>query len=334
MCTAAMIESLQKNPYWARTMDFPIDFFESGGEVLYMPKDNPLDMLSGTITAKYDFFGMGLPNSYMMMDGINEVGLTGGLFFFEEATWANETSLKKKDKLPVVLDELVSYFLAQCQTVEEVGALASRLAVIEKSTMPENGLTPLHLMFADVHGHAIVLEPVENGEFTIHYQTTKTMTNSPTYDWHVTNLRNYVNLSDYTIAQSQVGELVIKDIESGSGLLGLPGDYTSPSRFIKITMLTKMMDKVNDEHALNALYTAFHSVIIPKGIEKDTPTVGDSTSYWVGYDIKNRTLRLLPIASQTFTTVSLAELSAQFGDNTTHLPINLTENLYHHLVGE
>ena len=332
MCTAATIHSLQNHPFWARTMDFPIDFFESGGEVLYLPKAKPLEMLSGTITAKYDFFGMGLPNSYMLTDGVNEVGLTGGLFFFEEATWANEASLKKKDKVPVVLDELVSYFLAQCQSIEEVGALATRLAVIEKSTSPENGLTPLHLMFTDANGRSIVLEPVENGEFTIHYQTTGTMTNSPTYDWHVTNLRNYVNLSDYTIAKSQVGDLTIKDIESGSGLLGLPGDYTSPSRFIKITMLTKMMNQVSDEQALNALYTAFHSVIIPKGVEKDTPTVGDSTSYWAGYDIKNRRLHLLPIASQTFTTVSLDELQHAFGDEPQHFPINLKENLYHHIV--
>lgn len=120
----------------------------------------------------------------------------------------------------------------------------------------------------------------------------------------------------------------IKDIESGSGLHGLPGDYTSPSRYIKITLISKMMKTPTNEFALTALYNSFCSVIIPEGIEKDTATVSDYTAYWAGYDLLNRTLRLRPTKSNTFTQVSLDSLRNKFGSKIGSLKIDLTSNLY------
>lgn len=335
MCTGATISSNQGNYYWARTMDFAIDFFNSGGELLYFPKDVELSMKSGNIHSKYLFYGMGLPNSYFLTDGINNAGLTGGCFYFEEATCASEESLIKKNKVPVVMDELVAIFLAQCATVEEVAFLASKLAVINESTKNKmldlEGILPLHQMFTDASGKSIILEAISNGELKIYENTTGTIANSPTYDWHLTNLRNYVNLSDYTKSLLELDNLKIKDIESGSGLHGLPGDYTSPSRYIKITLLSKMMTQPDDESALNDLYNVFCAVIIPKGIEKDSPTRSDYTAYWAGYDISKRELQLKPTATETFTKVSLDSLRAKFGSQVGSIKINLEENLQHEI---
>lgn len=268
-----------------------------------------------------------------MTDGINSEGLTGGCFYFEEATCTSEESLIKKDKKPVVMDELVALFLSQCANVEEVAFLASKLAVINKSTRNKmldlETFLPLHQMFTDASGKSIILEAVNNGELKVYENTSGSIANSPTYDWHLTNLRNYVNLSDYTKPLLELGDLTIKDIESGSGLNGLPGDYTSPSRYIKITFLSKMMDKPDDSHALNDLYNVFCSVIIPKGIEKDSPTKSDYTAYWAGYDINNKELQLKPTASETFTKVTLDSLMNKFGDQLGSIKINLEKNLYH-----
>uniref|UniRef100_UPI0025F86D9A linear amide C-N hydrolase n=1 Tax=uncultured Enterococcus sp. TaxID=167972 RepID=UPI0025F86D9A len=209
------------------------------------------------------------------------------------------------------------------------------LAVIDQSTQNSMldlpGYLPLHQMFTDKNGDSIVIEALTNGELHVYEQTTDTIANSPTYDWHITNLRNYVNLSDYTKPQLQLGEFTIKDIESGSGLHGLPGDYTSPSRYLKITLLSKMMKQPHQEQALNELYTVFCSVIIPEGVEKDSPTQSDYTAYWSGYDLSQCELRVKPTKSNTFTKVTLQQLQERFGNQIATVPINLTTNLYHEI---
>lgn len=202
MCTGALINSVEGNHFWARTMDFATDFFTSGGGLLYFPKDMELNLLSGTIKNKYDFFGMGMPNTYFLADAINSAGLTGGSFYFEEATCASDESLLKKNKQKIVLDEIIALCMAQCSSVEEVAFLVSNFVVINKSTKmsmfnPDSFL-PIHAIFTDITGQSIVLEAISNGEFKIYSDTSGTIANSPTYDWHLTNLRNYVNLSDYT----------------------------------------------------------------------------------------------------------------------------------------
>lgn len=335
MCTTARIKSIEGNYYWARTMDFAQDFFDNGGEFLYFPAGQGVINLTGESTTRYSVMGMGLPDTTFMIDGINSEGLVGGSFYFEEATGTTLEALAKKDKQAVVLDELVFTFLSQCATVEEVATMAATMACLEKGTPNvitglEGHLIPLHMTFTDEKGQSVVLEPDHDGELSIYMNTIGTMANSPTYPWHMTNLRNYVNLSDYTVDRLDINNLHIKDIESGSGLLGLPGDYTSPSRFVRISMLTNMMAPVHDGDAIRQLYTAFNSVIIPKGIEKNTPTTSDYTAYWIGYDLKNRRMELLSTHTQTFTRTSIKEAEGRF--NGEHGHIKIENDVIYHLI--
>ena len=65
------------------------------------------------------------------------------------------------------------------------------------------------------------------------------ITNWPSYDWHETNLRNYVNLSPVALPGKKIGELDFKPLGGGSGMIGLPGDFTPPSRFVRATAFAK-----------------------------------------------------------------------------------------------
>lgn len=97
----------------------------------------------------------------------------------------------------------------------------------------------MHYTFFDDAGNSVVLEPVNQGAFKIYESIGVMMTNSPEYPWHLDNLRNYVQLTNHNLGQQQLNfQLDIKQIESGSGLLGLPGDYTAPSRFVRSTFLS------------------------------------------------------------------------------------------------
>ena len=78
----------------------------------------------------------------------------------------------------------------------------------------------------------MVIEYV-NGAAHVYDNPIGVFTNSPAFDWHITNLRNYVNLSPINVAPVKLSGKTLKGLGQGSGLLGLPGDYTPPSRFVR-----------------------------------------------------------------------------------------------------
>ena len=89
-------------------------------------------------------------------------------------------------------------------------------------------------MVTDTQGKSIVIEFIE-GEMKIFENPLGIITNAPTFDWHMTNLRNYVNLSAVTIPNKKIEDLDFAALGAGSGMIGLPGDFTPPSRFVRAT---------------------------------------------------------------------------------------------------
>ena len=117
------------------------------------------------------------------------------------------------------------------------------------------------------------------------------MTNAPTYDWHMTNLSNYVNLSANDIDQTKVGGVTVPAFGAGTGLLGLPGDFTPPSRFVRAVVYSKAA--VPNQTAEDAVFAAFHILNqfdIPKGSVMNS-AVGEPTAEiteWTSVaDLKN-----------------------------------------------
>ena len=124
---------------------------------------------------------------------------------------------------------------------------------------------PFHWSIIDRTGDALVLEYSQEGR-KIHNNTVGVFTNSPPYDWHQTNLKNYINLQqapqpdrEYTSPQGK--GVPIKPIGAGSGLLGVPGDFTPPSRFVRTSAMVQLSGPAKDVksgtlqawHILNAV---------------------------------------------------------------------------------
>ena len=101
-------------------------------------------------------------------------------------------------------------------------------------------------------------------------KTAGVITNSPTYDWHMTNLQNYVNLTPDNISSKKIGGLSISQTGQGSGLLGIPGDYTPPHRFVRVFILSNLVleSKDNMEATFNAL-RILNSFYISKGYTRE-----------------------------------------------------------------
>ncbi|MDD4159494.1 MAG: linear amide C-N hydrolase, partial [Synergistaceae bacterium] len=102
-----------------------------------------------------------------------------------------------------------------------------------------------HLMVTDKSGSVIVVEYID-GKLKVSDNPVKVLTNAPSFDWHLTNLRNYINLSVKPYSAKKIGSLNIEPLGGGSGLLGMPGDITPPSRFIRAVAQTMLARRTPD----------------------------------------------------------------------------------------
>lgn len=187
-----------------------------------------------TYVSKYGFAGVSVMSDELMVEGLNEKGLSAGLFFFPG--FGSYKDFNPADKSRTLSDfQFVSWALATCATVEEVIAESSKIDI----TGLDKRIGTVHWRLADKSGRQVVLEIVD-GKMNFHENTVGVLTNSPDFQWHLTNLSNYVNMSPGA-AQNMIWDVNGRNFEirpnsGGSGMLGLPGDYTSPSRFVRAAM--------------------------------------------------------------------------------------------------
>ena len=114
-------------------------------------------------------------------------------------------------------------------------------------------------------GKAIVIEYLK-GELKIFDAPLGVITNSPSYDWHETNLRNYINLSPVAIPDKKIGDLDFKPLGGGSGMIGLPGDFTPPSRFVRAVAFSKTARPTNTgEETMYELFRILDNFNVPLG---------------------------------------------------------------------
>lgn len=166
-------------------------------------------------------------------DGINEAGLTAGLFYLPGFTEYQEYDPAAADRSMAGI-HLAGYVLSMFETVGEVRAGLTDVRVVPVDD-PKLGFPfPLHMLVADRFGGRLVVEYI-GGEAVFFDAPLGVITNSPTYDWHITNLNNYINLSAVSVPQRTVGGVEFGPLGAGSGMSGLPGDFTPPSRFVRAT---------------------------------------------------------------------------------------------------
>ena len=128
---------------------------------------------------------------------------------------------------------------------------------------------PLHWSVVDRKGDAIVIEYTSEGR-RIHENEVGVMTNSPTYDWHQTNLKTYINVQNTGFPAKHYTrhdkEYTIKPFGLGTGFLGLPGDFTSPSRFIRTAAMLRFSgDAIDAKHGVLKALHILNSVDITHG---------------------------------------------------------------------
>lgn len=299
MCTNIQLTSKSNNIFFGRTMDLNFPMFdeeEISADVKYVsiPKGAIINSPYKKWKSKYNVLGLGTNKSSILYDGINEHGLSGDAQVLMEATYLDEKTILEKNKIPLLGEEFVTYILTNFKNVEAIREKYSDYALVN-IPYKFQGLdirVPLHYTFLDITGDGIVLEPVSDGLFKI-YDYIGVMTNSPGYDFHLTNIRNFIGVDNKSIKEKKINsKLTLTPIENGTGygLWGIPGDYTSPSRFIRSFYYKNMIDKFSDIDGIDSLYSVFKSVMIPKGIGRENinDKSSDYTRYWSGYDLSQK----------------------------------------------
>ncbi|MGR6831635.1 linear amide C-N hydrolase [Aliivibrio wodanis] len=206
--------------------------------------------------SKYGFVGISVSDDRFIADGINEEGLTAGLFYFK-----NYGSLEKynpKETSATITDmDFNRWMLSQFKTVAEVEQAIKHIKIVPVYIDSKGTPSPTaHWRVADKQGNNIIIEIMDNGKVNIHKNVAKVLTNAPDYQWQVTNLNNYIHLKPGVSQGQKINDVDAFSFGVGSGFLGLPGDITPPSRFVRAAFYVNSAPVMKTEQ--QAVSQAFH----------------------------------------------------------------------------
>ena len=258
-CTAFQLKAQDGSYIYGRSMEFG---FRLDSDLLIVPRDMEYigtapDGLAGLKwKTKYGYVGMNQSIAKTVVsDGMNEKGLVASLLYLPGYAEYQKSDSKKTDRT-IGAWELPTFLLGTCSTTQEAKAVLSSIHVAEQPT-PHLGnfVLPLHFYISDRTGAVLIVE-YSKGEMNIYDNPLGVLTNSPTFDWHLTNLENYINLSPFNAPELNLSSWTVHNYGQGSGLLGLPGDYTPASRFVKAVLFSQWA--LQAKNAIEAVNTGFH----------------------------------------------------------------------------
>lgn len=241
MCTAATYRT--KDHYFGRNLDYEFAYSQT---VTITPRNYPFHFRRmRDMSTHYAMIGMAFVQADypLYYDATNEKGLSmAGLNFPGNADYKPE-DLSKDNVTPF---EFIPWILGQCANVKEARDSLVRLSLLREDFSPELPLSPLHWMISD-RDESIVVEPVKDG-LMVYDDPVGIMTNNPSFDFHLTNLSNYMGLSAADPENRFAKDLDIVPYSRGMGGLGLPGDLSSASRFVKAAF-TRLNSRSGDSES-------------------------------------------------------------------------------------
>ena len=249
MCTAVTYKT--KDFYFGRTLDYEISY---GDQVVITPRNYVFDLREGgQLKNHYAMIGMAcvMENYPLYYDAVNEKGLgIAGLNFVGNASY--KKPVEGKDNITQF--ELIPWILGKCATVKEARQLLKNMNLIDTPFLPDLPVAQLHWIIADKE-ECITLESLEEG-MKIYDNPVGVLTNNPPFDKQLFALNNYMNLSNKSPKNSFAQNLELQQYSRGMGAIGLPGDLSSQSRFVRVAFVK--MNSVSGEDENESVSQFFH----------------------------------------------------------------------------
>lgn len=279
-CTSFLIRSTDGAIVYGRTMEMG---FRLKSDAIVIPRGFALsatgpDGRPGALAWKSRYAAVGL-NAFgmpVLIDGVNEKGLAGGALYFPD--YVGYADPAKADPARSLAQwDFITWALTSFATVAEVKAALAGISVIGVKDPNLGVAPPLHYTLHDASGASLVVEPV-GGVLKVYDNPFGVMTNSPPFDWHLTNLRNYVKLSATNAPPLEILGQTISPLGQGSGMLGIPGDPTPPSRFVRALALSLAAERrPSGIESVRAAEHVLNNFDIPEGWVR--PGKGDATAF-------------------------------------------------------
>ena len=312
-CTGIRVKTKDGAVIYARTMEYgiPLD-----SDIVVIPRGRAYvgtasDNLPGLKwKMKYGVVGANGWGLDAVVDGVNERGLAGGLFYHPD--YAEYPAGSKQDAARSLGSwELMTWALGNFATVAEAQSGLAKILVCN-APQPKLGFAPpVHAILHDPSGDCLVIEFV-GGKVQTYHNPLGVITNAPSFDWHLTNLRNYVNLTATNVPKVEFDSDTFAQLGQGTGMLGLPGDFTPPSRFVRAVALTSSAFEVDTAaEGVNLAHHILCSFDIVPGTVRGT---GEGKNYpeltqWATLaDLKNKAYYFRSYANPTIRKVDLAKL--------------------------
>lgn len=259
MCTAATYRT--KDFYFGRTLDYEFSYDES---VTVTPRNFSFNFRNGRhLKTHYALIGMAYicDNYPLYYDAMNEKGLCmAGLNFVGNAVFRKD----KEDKDNVAVFEFIPWILCQCENVREAKRLLERINLTDTPFNEKLPVAQLHWFIADKR-ESVTVECMKDG-IKIHPNPVGVLTNNPPFEFQMHNLNNYMSLSSVQPQNSFSDSLDLELYSRGMGAMGLPGDLSSQSRFVRASFVKmNSLSGVSENESVGQFFHILGSVDQQRG---------------------------------------------------------------------
>ena len=286
-CTGISLTAADGSYVQARTIEWAKGALKS--EYVIIPRGEKLISYTPTgangmeYVTRYGVVGLAVVEKEFIAEGINETGLSAGLFFFPR--YGSYVPYDSTYNSTTVADlQVVQWILSQFASIDEIKQAVKKIRIVglEKSSV-------VHWRVGEPSGRQVVMEIVD-GKAHFYENSVGVLTNAPGFEWHLANLNNYVNLRPGDAPNYQMGGQTLQSIGGSSAMLGLPGDFTPPSRFVRAAFFRNTAPQRSN--GLETVLQCFHilnNFDVPIAIENpDEKSLPSATQWTTAIDLSSR----------------------------------------------
>ncbi len=320
MCTAITYKT--QDLYFGRTLD---NYFSYDEEVTITPRYFPFRFRHAVCQEKhYAMIGTAyITNNYpLYYEAVNEKGLAiAGLNFVDNAVY-QELQPNKDNIAPF---EFIPWILSQCSSIKDACLLLNKINLVNTPFNEKLPLAQLHWLMAD-NNTAITVEAVAEG-IKIYPNPIGVLTNNPPFDKQLFQLNNYMNLSPQNPKNLFSERLNLETYSHGMGALGLPGDLSSQSRFVRAAFIKmNSVTKNTENESVNQFFHILGGVEQQRGCCKIKDDTYEITSYTSCYNINQGILYYTTYGNHQITRVNMAKENLD-GSQLIHYPLSQEEQI-------
>lgn len=312
-CTDFLLKTTDGTSIVGRSMEWGADlqshvWLHGRGES--RSSTTPDGKTGATWKSKYGYLGVDADNLPLAVDGMNESGLSMGMLWLPGTVYQDVSSTKPAAVLSLL--DLGHWILGNFKTVDEVKSAIADMRIWSPKLADWGGTPTAHLALHDGQGNSAVIEFID-GQQKIYDNPGRVLTNAPTFDWHTTNICNYIRLSAANAQPATLRGTVLAPPGQGGGFLGIPGDWTPPSRFVRATAMLAFAKAAKDSPAgVNLGLHVLNAVDIPLGDVREATgelNHSDYTQWIVVKDLTNRVFYFRSYDNLTLRAIDLKKLN-------------------------